>query len=109
MRRFPVYSVHINIDKGDRWKGYFIGRPTQDEVLEAINEDWLLKRSDIKPEDDLGRRMAKSHFAHFMQLVNDNGFPNDSHQCCTYAGLTVGSIRIERVGDAFETANKVSI
>ena len=108
MRKFSIYCVHINIEKGARWKHHFINRPTIEEVLDALNEDRLLKRSGIKPDDDLGRRMAKSHFAHLTQMVEDNGLPKGSMQPCTYAGLTVGSIRVERVGDAFETADKTS-
>lgn len=100
MVKFAVYCVNIHIEKGGRWKEHFIGRPTKQEVLDAINEDCLDKRSAFKPDDDIGRRTIKKQFENLSQLVIDNGLPNGSEIPCTYAGLTVGSIRVERIARA---------
>jgi hypothetical protein len=108
MVKFAVFCVNIYIEKGARWKGHFIGRPTKQEVLDAINEDWLDQRSTLKPDDDLGRRMSKSKFGHISQLVVDNGLPKGSTLPCTYAGLTVGSIRVERIAYAIATLDNAS-
>jgi len=103
MRELSVYSVIVSIETGAIWKRYFIGRPKRLEVYGALQEDYLNQRADINPEDEGARRMVKFRFANWQKLVEEYWEQDKNMIVCTFAGVTVGNIKITRDSHAVVT------
>ena len=86
MRRLPIYQVTVNTEGKPGWSRAFIGLPSTTEILCALKED--------QSESEA----SAPYYENLMTLVRDHKLPNvvknENIQVCTYAGIHVGSIRI---------------
>lgn len=101
MRTLPIFLLTIDIEKDTRWAQCFVGRPTKNEIADAIIA-WTA--NELKgTSNETGKRMAKAKCDHLITLVQDHWDPDDTRRICTYAGVTVGNIKLEAKPDALET------
>jgi len=103
MRDLPVFCVTVSTQTGETWKRYFIGRPVKSEVTEALQDAYLNTRANVDPEDEGARRLIASRFANLQKLVEEFWEPDKNIVVCTFAGVTVGNIRITRHSHAVVT------
>ena len=110
MDRYYIYRVAICVTGGGSWRQLFIGFPTKGEVLKAVVE--TLDQVIGVLEDDPGQvRLLENTYGNYVQLIQEKGLcdkpgahPNgNTTRICTYAGVTVGYIKAEVIGHAYDT------
>jgi hypothetical protein len=92
MKEVPIFKVSIHIEGGARWVQYFSGNPMKTDIVLAI--------------------MVGAPFQgdHLITLVQKHMHEADTHRVCTYAGVTIGTIQVEKFTTAFvsEETNETS-
>lgn len=113
MDRYPLYTIEITLnpgsvwEPGSAWKGYFVGYPGPDEVLQAIE---LTKKAKY-PYANQRRLALYAVYESFKGLVTQFGCPSKpEHEMperlsCVHLGTSVGVIQANRRPDALPTGD----
>ena len=92
-----IYSVTVEAVNG-RWEGTFVGKPTDDEVKVAMLDKFHIL---VQEEADMAKRSAlNTNFRNLIDLVTDFSLPPVATRICKYAGTKVGTIIVEKSGEA---------
>ena len=97
MKELPIYKVVVSTTHR-RWICHFIGRPSENDVLAALEADCLNKKAG--EQDETCKRWLDREFEDFSTLIRDNGLP-DTTKACFYAGVEVGEITVVDYATAF--------
>jgi len=103
MTVLPIYKVRVALGDQGEWKGTYIGRPTVDEIVEALQDKCQAEMEKLlSPSREFDRKRVLETFNNLIQLVRQFGFPAEGTQYldCKYLGVALGKIDVVRNGDA---------
>ncbi len=109
MDKYRIYQISITVDCSEEWTQLFIGFPTNDEVLLAIEVS--LKESLDEITDPEQQSRVTDTYGNYSQLVSEQRLPDKpgasplgyTTRVCKYAGAVVGHIKVKVLGYACDT------
>jgi len=104
-REHRLYLLRITIEKGACFDQTFIGRPNQEEIIEAINLARMVTLEKAVDDDTTASRcpITKAKYDSFVTLVRDHWNADDTYRICVYASVTVATIQLKEGALAMET------
>ncbi len=110
MDKYLIYQIRVAVSRGEEWTQFFIGFPTNDEVLLAIEVSLKESLDEITncPEQ---QRQVTDTYGNYSQLVSEQRLPDKpgprsigyTTRICKYAGAVVGRIEARIPVYAFDT------